>query len=103
MTCRHKCQSKINQNDGQTLFHRYWQLGCVNKQREYLNGLVVECKKKVTKVGETSRRKRSFQWCFKTAAGTFQVCKFLDTLNMTDIVVLTAKLKKVSLGHVKVT
>ncbi|GFO12210.1 scavenger receptor sr-c-like protein [Plakobranchus ocellatus] len=62
---RRKCHSVINEGERQ-LFHRFWQLGCVDKQREYLNGVVVEHKKKATKVRETSRRKRTYQWHFKT-------------------------------------
>ncbi|GFO08725.1 DNA repair protein rhp54 [Plakobranchus ocellatus] len=74
--CRRKCHSVINEGERQ-LFHRFWQLGCVDKQREYLNGVVVERKRKVTKVRETSRRKRTYQWHFKTPKGTFEVCKKL--------------------------
>ncbi|GFO48163.1 scavenger receptor sr-c-like protein, partial [Plakobranchus ocellatus] len=39
--CRRKCHSVINEGERQ-LFHGFWQLGCVDKQREYLDGVVIE-------------------------------------------------------------
>ncbi len=94
--CRFKCHDKFNENQRQKIFHDYWNIGDVNRQRDYLSNWVTATPKKVTTCNTSpNKRKNSRTWQFKVDGIFIRVCKtfFLETLDISHQVVDTA-LKK---------
>ena len=55
--CRYKCQSKFDESERQTLFHSYWQLGDVYKQKQFIAKFASIKVKGKNKLNSGSRRK----------------------------------------------
>ena len=97
--CRLHCHDKLSPTDREKIFHAFWQLGEVTRQREFI---VKHCSKVAVssrKIAGCSRRKFSIRYAF----GDVGVCKqfFLDTLNINDRVIRTAFHKLTEFGTVK--
>ena len=82
--CRQKCSEKIEEEQRQTIFETYWELGDYSKQRHFICTHVEQQEPKRIKV--LSKRKRSVSQFFYLTVGQekIQVCKnfFLKTLNL---------------------
>ena len=100
--CRLRCHGKLQPTDRENLFHAFWQLGEVTRQREFI---VKHCSKVPVgsrKVSGGSRRKFSLRYSFELNGNAVGVCKqfFLDTLDINDRVVRTAFSKLTEFGTV---
>ena len=100
--CRYKCTSHYNSDDREKIFHSFWQLADVNKQRQFILNYT-EKKPKKSKTGQTNRRKSSISWflpCPNEQSKNVKVCKtfFLNTLGISDKMVNTAHKKINSIG-----
>lgn len=91
-SCKFKCHSKILQEDREHIFHSYWKLGDVNKQRYFLSKHAVQVYKRV-RTSNASRRTFSVKYNLPvpSRAVSVRVCKtfFLHTLSISDRVVRT--------------
>lgn len=100
-TCRNKCQSAITQEERTKIFHCFWQMGCLEKQREYLTKVVSREGKKTAKLCESKQKRNwTFKYYLKIGDKDIKVCKkmFLDTLDISERVVFTAIGKLTDLG-----
>ena len=97
--CRLNCHGKLLPTERENLFHAFWQLGEVTRQREFI---VKHCSKVPVRSRKTggSRRKFSLRYSFELNGNAIDVCKqfFLDTLNINDRVVRTAFNKLTEFG-----
>lgn len=89
-------------NDGRkNIFVTFNQLGCLQKQREYINQYITtkDTKTKTSK-NENSRRSRTVCYFLPKNGAAVQVCKllFLNTLSVSDKSVRTALAKKTETG-----
>ena len=77
-TCRNKCSSIYTHENRQNIFHSFWQLGDINKQRQFIANYT-EKKPKKTKTSESNRRKSSITWFLPSSNGSksnkVKVCK----------------------------
>ena len=98
-TCRYKCKSKFSESERQSIFHSYWQLGDVDKQRQFIAKYATI---KIKSKNGGGKRKWTVTYTLpqiqengKSVA--IKVCKtfFQDTIGITDSVVKTV-LKKLS-------
>ncbi|XP_036365422.1 uncharacterized protein LOC115219916 [Octopus sinensis] len=100
---RLKCDTKISEQRRKTLFTVYWELGDINKQRQFIINCVSKHNKerKRTK-SDNSRRNSSLKYCFCIDDVEVEVCKifFLNTLSISETTVTTA-LKKGANGVVE--
>jgi hypothetical protein len=95
-SCRYKCHKKIPESQRQKIFHEFWALGDINRQRDYISSWVcVNPKKSRTNLTRSPKRNLSRKWQFKIDGQFVTVCKtfFLDTLDISHTAVDTA-LKK---------
>ena len=93
--CRYKCNEK-NDVQRQSIFHEFWSLGDINRQRDYIASCVIlKPKKSKTNLNMTSSRQTSRRWQFKVEGVIVTVWKtfFLDTLDICHYVVDTAMRK----------
>jgi len=100
--CRLQCHRKILPAEREKLFHAFWQLGDVTRQREFV---VKHCSKVPAgsrKVLTASRRKFTLNYSFELNSKAVIVCKqfFLDTLAINDRVIRTAFEKVTECGTV---
>ena len=99
--CRYQCTNKFSNNDREKIFHSFWQLSDVNKQRQFILNYTVK-KPKKNKNGLSDRRKSSVNWFLSSLneQGKNVVCKtfFLNTLGISDRMVDTAHKKMSSIG-----
>lgn len=81
------------------IFHHFWALVDLQRQRNYICKTVTKDKKK-TSVIKTSRRNNSYEYNLKFNEKSIKVCKkmCLDTLDISETVVFTALKKLTSLG-----
>lgn len=64
--CRFKCHSKFDQDASEKLFHNYWRLGDINRQRDSINTHVKMSEKdRRTKGNAASRKAATYQWYFE--------------------------------------
>ena len=112
--CRIKCVQKINEEERNILFKEYWELGDVNRQRDFIaryvtvNPKVRSRVRRSKKIGitaekddaadsdsydgnENSRRNLTFIYCLPKDGNKVQICKtfFLNTLSISAQVVKT--------------
>lgn len=90
-TCRRKCHLNLSTDERQDIFNKYWLIGNVEKQWQFISNNVTEEQKKRTHLrsgNKSSRREISRQFFFNAK----HVCKtmFLDSLGITDKVMRTA-------------
>uniref|UniRef100_A0A6P7H5S2 Uncharacterized protein LOC114346528 n=1 Tax=Diabrotica virgifera virgifera TaxID=50390 RepID=A0A6P7H5S2_DIAVI len=122
--CRNKCSEKISEEERRHIFESYWQLGDVNRQRDFIANNVDVTEKKRTRLREinekesdeenhtenegnkekTKERKRvfSYKYTFYNRGQKTVVCKsfFLNTLGISAQVVKTVIKKMGSTGIV---
>ena len=103
--CRYKCQSKFNKSERKTLFHSYWQLGDVYKQRQFIAKFASIIVKGKNKLNNVSRRKWTVTYtlpqCQEDGTSTaVKVCKTScqHTLGITDKTVSTVHRKLSAIG-----
>lgn len=92
-SCRFKCQTKFSSQDRKKIFHSYWKLGDITRQRDVISRFCHVQKKKVHTVDTKSRRSNTFIWSLPLDNCSAQrVCKtfFLQTLGISDRSVSTA-------------
>lgn len=81
--CKFKCSSNITEENRQTLFSCYWNLGDYGKQRSFIctNVLVAEAKMKSS---APNKRSKALSFFFTVEGNKFRVCKdfFLKTLDI---------------------
>lgn len=89
----------LNVNPFFQIFHKYWALGNVTRQRDFILKFSEVIEKKVTRVRYVSRRSRSLMWYLPLDDQPQRVCKtfFLDSLSISHQIVSTA-LQKNDLG-----
>ena len=102
-TCRNKRSSIYTHENRQNIFHSFWQLGDINKQRQFIANYT-EKKPKKTKTSKSNRRKSSITWFLPSSNGSksnkVKVCKtfFLNTLGISDKMVTTVHKKLNNIG-----
>ena len=96
-TCRYKCHELFSDSDRQKIFHWFWNLSDINKQRNFIAKFAVQ---QIKKQGSSLRRKHSVSYSFPTPGQTTglcsrKVCKtfFLDTLSVSERYVTTTHSK----------
>lgn len=113
LNCRKNCSQKCTEEERKQIFERYWQLGDINRQRDFISKYVnfqekQRCRQRPAKkerldrsssLEETenivSRRNFTFIYYLPKAGLKTQVCKtfFLNTLNISAQTVNTVKNK----------
>ena len=90
--CRYKCHKEISENQRENVFHEFWGLGDINRQRDYISSRVHVQPKKMKTYLTDSSRKLSRKWQFKIDGQYVTVCKtfFLHTLDISHTMVDTA-------------
>nr|CAI5857198.1 unnamed protein product [Callosobruchus analis] len=117
-SCRQKCNDKFSEEERKQIFENYWQLGDVNRQRDFITKQVDMTEKARTRLrkqnGDSSdeeveaeaKRERkkvfSFKYTFYNRGKRTAVCKtfFLNTLGISAQVVKTVFQKMGSTGIV---
>lgn len=118
--CRMKCNEKISEIDRQSIFGYYWNLGDINRQRDFISKLVQRKNKERTRIkrknvniaperneespspDQQSRRTFTYDYSFIKDKIKVPVCKifFLNTLCISAQVVKTVFNKTGSTGVV---
>ncbi|XP_053396810.1 uncharacterized protein LOC128556283 [Mercenaria mercenaria] len=91
--CRYKCQVNFNSEERDCIFHKYWGLGNIEQQRQFLFNHSSPKPKASKRLNSSSKRNISCAWSLPQNDGTqVRVCKtfFLDTLNVSAQMVRTA-------------
>ena len=85
VSCRWKCHERIPHFRREEIFHGYWNLADINRQRDYISQHTERSVKKVSKTGP-SRRHYSISYFFTIVQVEIRVCKtfFLHTLDISD-------------------
>ena len=105
--CRFKCQSKYPNEIREEIFHSFWKLADIDKQRQFILQYTEKKQKKKTKLGQTNRRKSSISWFlpnpnYQSHCDNIKVkvCKtlFLNTLGISDKMVTTVYKKINNIG-----
>ena len=104
--CRNKCQGKFNESERHTIFHSYWQLGDIYKQRQFIAKFAtIKVTGKNKLLSSSSRRKWTVSYSLpqRQADGStkaVKVCKtfFHHTLGITDRTVSTVHKKLSAIG-----
>lgn len=97
--CKIKCTSKLTEDDRLKFFKSYWDLGEINKQRQFINNSMelIKPKYRYERVGGT-RKKRSFNnaFYFYQNDEKIRVCKtfFKNTLDINDRPIRTVQKKR---------
>lgn len=105
-TCRMKCSTKCNEEMRKAVFEQYWDLGDVNRQRDFISKYVKflpksRCRQRLLDNNDdevvNSRRNYTYVYNFPLLNNveTIQVCKtfFLNTLDISAQVVKTVACK----------
>ena len=81
--CRLRCHERLLQHRREDLFHNFWRLGDINRQRDYISEHTVRDRKKLR---NTSRRNFTLKYYFEVDGIWVRVCKtfFLHTLDVSD-------------------
>ncbi|KAL1452066.1 hypothetical protein WDU94_006382 [Cyamophila willieti] len=97
-SCRLGCTGKIPGETRETLLNQFWALGCIEKQRCYLQNLMEEIvpKYKYVKSDGTEPRSNNRAFFFEIDGERIQVCRifFLNTLDISNKMAYTAWVKK---------
>lgn len=92
--CKFKCTSNINERDRHAIFTNYWQMGDINRQRDFLIRHMekVEPKYRRHKVSSDEIRDNNNKYYFEVNGVEIRVCKkyFLNTLSISDQTTRTA-------------
>ncbi len=99
--CKIKCANKIDEEQRNNIFTKYWALGDITMQRSFLAAHTK--KRPVNSRKETSKRRNNIEYVLLSKDGSLErVCKlfFLDTLGINTQIVKTAMLKVSSAGTV---
>ena len=102
--CRKNCHQQISSNEREVLFHDFWKLGDLCKQREYLaRHITQKTKKSKNKARGKRATKSSFQYTFVVSDKPIHVCKtfFLHTVDISDQIVQTTMNKLEDNGHLQ--
>ena len=83
-TCKHNCNTVLNEDTREKLFHEYWQLGCYERQRDFISYHVKE--KGTRKAIPGSRKSKTLSYFLTINQEQVQVCKptFLSTLGIGE-------------------
>ncbi|MEW8545667.1 MAG: hypothetical protein AB2693_19270 [Candidatus Thiodiazotropha sp.] len=97
--CKFQCHKKFSQEEREDIFHHYWALGDLTRQRDFVLKFCRAKEKGVTKIKGPSRKTRSLTWTLPLNGQPERVCKifFIHTLAISDRIVFTA-LEKQTLG-----
>lgn len=97
--CKLKCSNKFTDEERLQLFSKYWSLGDINKQREYINNSMqaIVPRYRYTRVGGTrSQRQHNNAFYFRKNNQKIRVCKvfFKNTLDINDRPIRTVQNKR---------
>ncbi|KAJ8944554.1 hypothetical protein NQ314_009460 [Rhamnusium bicolor] len=102
--CRLKCRDKISLDDRGRLFQQFWEMGNVNKQREYIIRHIKSVSPKYIykRVNPTRDRSENKAYHFQVENKFIRVCRlfFLNTLNIGDTMLRNALKKTNSEGFI---
>ena len=95
------CKERFSSPDREKIFHSFWSLSDITRQRDFLLKYTEVTDKTITKTKGKSRRSQTVKCFFPSNQETniSRVCKtfFLDTLDISDQMLYTA-IKKQNLG-----
>ncbi|XP_047513909.1 uncharacterized protein LOC125055490 [Pieris napi] len=94
--CKLKCKIKINEEARQDIFEKYWILGDLERQREYIVRHTQEIKPKYRYITSQKLRALNSAYYFEIDGVKIRVCKdfFKATLSVCDRYIKTALSKK---------
>ncbi|XP_052218286.1 uncharacterized protein LOC127835889 isoform X3 [Dreissena polymorpha] len=106
MGCRYKCHNNFTENERHKLFDGYWQMGDVNKQRNFIIKFAIQKPVNTRRSNINSVKRTSMVlWTLpkKMPDGTtvpVRICKtfFLSTLDVSSRIVSTAHAKQTDIG-----
>ncbi|XP_060810179.1 uncharacterized protein LOC106142604 isoform X1 [Amyelois transitella] len=98
--CRLKCSLKINETSRLDIFNKYWNLGDLRKQREFIIRHSTSIKPKYRYSSTQNFRKLNTAFHFQVNDDHIRVCKtfFKNTLAINDRPIATALAKKTESG-----
>ncbi|CAG5024379.1 unnamed protein product [Parnassius apollo] len=101
--CRQKCKERISEEQRQIIFKRYWSMGSLVKQREFISRHIREIKPKYQYKKIDSNRKPKHSFYFTIDGEKIKVCKvfFKNTLGLNDRPIRTVIEKLNSSGIVE--
>jgi len=102
--CQKQCHHSVSAVEREEIFHNFWQLGNLSKQREFIARHVTKKSLKPKMSQSTKRsRKSSFHYSFTVGGKTVFVCKlfFLHTLDISERVISTSLGKVTESGHLQ--
>ncbi|CAG9840836.1 unnamed protein product [Diabrotica balteata] len=101
--CRLNCRSRINETSRQDIFNKYWNLGDLQKQREFIIRHTIEIKPKYRYSSTKNVRKLNTGFNFTLNNDLIRVCKtmFKNTLAINDRPIATALSKKTECGLIQ--
>lgn len=100
-TCRLKCKQKLNEEERQSLLEKFWEIGNINRQREYLGR---HMNKIVPKYRYASTdRTHNYEYYFQVNYKDIKVCKkmFHNTLCISYMMTRTVRSKLDNCGQLK--
>lgn len=102
--CKHQCSEKIPKDDRERIFKQFWEIGDVNKQREYIvrHTKSVFPKYAYKKVNRTRDRSENKAYHFQINDKFIRECRlfFLNTLDIGDTMLRNALNKTNSEGFI---
>lgn len=95
LKCRLKCSQKLQEHDRQQIFSNYWNMGSLEKQRQFIASCIEKIQPKYQYTKE-NRRKFNSAFYFNIKGNKFRVCKlfFKNTLDINDRPIRTVIAKK---------
>lgn len=83
--CRYQC-NKIEDHKRSQIFGKYWGIGDVNRQRQYVASCMSKSQPQYRRVKEGTARNVNYEYHFEVDGLKYRVCKkfFMDTLNVGD-------------------
>ena len=98
-SCRLKCSTKFTEEQRMSIFAAYWELGDIDKQRQFIASSMDQIvpKYRYVRVGGTrQQRKPNNAFYFKLNEGRVRVCQsfFINTLDINDRPIRTVLEKK---------
>lgn len=101
--CKHKCSEKIDTNARYDLFHSYWELGDLYKQRAFISSCMVDIKAKYKYTNAEKPRNPNKAYYFNVSNENIRVCKtfFKSTLDVSERMVYTTQQKITDGGFVQ--
>lgn len=101
--CRLKCFTKFTEDQRKTIFEKYWKLGSIDKQRDFIHKNISEIipPYRYTKTG--SNRSKTIKYTLQVEGQAIRVCKtfFKNTLAINNRTIFTTTKKKDEYGFLK--